>query len=1089
LIENDIGGDMDRREPLVSIVMPIYNSETYLDEAILSIIRQTYKNWELLIINEFGSNEAGKRIIKRYASIDRRIKLIQNDERLGIAESLNVGLRKAKGEYIARMDGDDISLPRRIEKQVEFMEENKDILLCGVQVEVFGTQNMEWKLEADSKQIRSDLLMYTPCVHPTILFRRDVIDKFGVFYNKAYKASEDFDFLTRVLEFGDIANLKDILLRYRLYGTNATFVNNNIGYRIYSDVMERQFKRLGMDFTREEIDLISIHYSLKGLEGIEVLENMVKLDLLLKKIFYHCYMKDKSNSSYVFKTLHRRFKEAYDWLDDTCKNYDREKATNIYKNSVFYHEELYTQTKFASDNPRVSVLLPVYNSEKYIAEALWSVLEQTFSDFEVIILNEYGSNKESVEVINMFEDDRIRFINNEKRLGLGESLNLGIREAKGEYLARIDADDLARSDRFELQVKFLDRNKDYGLCGSRQHHFGINTDFVHEVPEEHDDIKAALIYGCEICHSTIMMRKSYFISNNLFYDNTKKAEDYELWTRAVHKFKFHNLKDVLGEYRIGTENITESKFDALAVESGIIAANNISTYLHVDIPKEHIPFLGGWKNKFAEVEDECRQKALEVEKNILSEMVRNNKKFGVYSDSSLLMVINRRWRWVLGDYYYGYEVRDILDIDSLFKISINTAPTKEENMSRFSIKQWIKGIIKLLYSPFKHGIKYRIRRQLWDLDGHLHDSTYDIKNTVWDIEGRLKDYIKDNLGDKEEDHIGESVYERINDLEVKINTMMEFIELKLSSHESITNENISKLKDDIAVQLDERVWKAEKTLGEQLDARVWKAEKALGEQLDARVWKAEKTIGEQFDGRIWKAECSLNQSIEDKLWNSNLYLKKEILSRIWILRRMLSGIEEKEVQNDGLATTSIYGWNFYEANQYGSFISAIEVFKYFIPKYNPSSIVDFGCGTGTWLAAAKQINRDIEVVGVDGDYVDRNMLMINKKEFLPRDLTRELDLERKFDLAMSLEVAEHLDEKYADVFVDTLCRHSDIILFSAAHLGQGGDGHINEQPIEYWINKFEKRDYVWNDIREIFKNNYDIEPWYKDNISLFIKRR
>ena len=191
---------MDKREPLVSIVMPIYNSETYLDEAILSIIHQTYQNWELLVINEFGSNEEGKRIINRYATIDSRIRLIQNSKRLGIAESLNEGLRQAKGEYIARMDGDDISLPKRIEKQVEFMEENNDILLCGVQVEVFGTQRMEWKLETDPKQIRSDLLIYTPCVHPTIFFRRDVIDKFGVFYNKAYKASEDFDFLTRVLE-------------------------------------------------------------------------------------------------------------------------------------------------------------------------------------------------------------------------------------------------------------------------------------------------------------------------------------------------------------------------------------------------------------------------------------------------------------------------------------------------------------------------------------------------------------------------------------------------------------------------------------------------------------------------------------------------------------------------------------------------------------------------------------------------------------------------------------------------------------------------------------------------------------------------
>ena len=80
---------MEKNEPLVSIVMPIYNSETYLDEAILSIIHQTYENWELLVINEFGSSEEGKRIINRYASIDSRIRLIQNEVRLGIAESLN----------------------------------------------------------------------------------------------------------------------------------------------------------------------------------------------------------------------------------------------------------------------------------------------------------------------------------------------------------------------------------------------------------------------------------------------------------------------------------------------------------------------------------------------------------------------------------------------------------------------------------------------------------------------------------------------------------------------------------------------------------------------------------------------------------------------------------------------------------------------------------------------------------------------------------------------------------------------------------------------------------------------------------------
>ncbi len=1102
---------MDKREPLVSIVMPIYNSETYLDEAILSIIHQTYQNWELLVSNEFGSNEEGKRIINRYAAIDSRIRLIQNSERLGIAESLNEGLRQAKGEYIARMDGDDISLPKRIEKQVEFMEDNDDILLCGVQVEVFGSEKWDWKLETDPAQIRTDGLFYSPCVHPTILFRRDVIDKHNIFYNKEYKASEDYDFFIRVLEFGQIANLKEILFKYRLYSTNATYINNKIGFKIYSDVMERQFHKLGIDFSRQEVDLLSVHYSLKGLEGVEVLEKMVALDLLLKKIFYVLYNKDKKSAPYLFKTLHRRFKESYDWLDNTCKYFDKNKAESIYKNSVFYHGEFYVQTKFASSKPKVSVLLPVYNSEKYIAETLWSLFDQTFSDFEVLVLNEYGSSKEGLEVVKMFDDDRIHIIQNKEKLGLADSLNLGIREAKGEYLARIDGDDLARSDRFALQVEFLDKNREYGLVGSLQHHFGINTDYVHDVPKEHKDILAGLIYDCLVCHSTIMIRKKAFIDNKLFYDKAKQAEDYELWTRACKIFKFYNIPEVLGEYRVGEDNITKGKLAALSKESGELAGKNIKETLGVEVPAPHIPFLSGWINEFESLDKEAYKKEIVLEQNILEQMWDANKRIKYYDADALLRVINKRWRNITNTWEYNSDMGEILPMDRLFKVydvfgkkipeAIDGSNTETE---KISFKERIKDILRFLYKPFKHGIQYRIRRQLWDLDGHLHESTYDIKNTVWDIEGRIKDCIMENIGDDKESNSGESLYERLNDLEVKMNTMMEFMELKLSAQEVKTNSNILNSKDSLSEQLDARVWKAETNLGEQLDARVWKAETKLGEQLDARVWKAEtklgeqldarvwkaeKTIGEQFDGRMWKAECSLNQSIEDKLWNSNLYLKKEILSRIWILRRMLSSIEEKEVQNDGLATTSIYGWNFYEANQYGSFISAIEVFKYFIPKYNPSSIVDFGCGTGTWLAAAKQINRDIEVVGVDGDYVDRNMLMINKKEFLPRDLTRELDLKRKFDLAMSLEVAEHLDEKYADVFVDTLCRHSDIILFSAAHLGQGGDGHINEQPIEYWINKFEKRDYVWNDIREIFKNNYDIEPWYKDNISLFIKRR
>ena len=865
------------------------------------------------------------------------------------------------------------------------------------------------------------------------------------------------------------------------------------------DKLIRKIKDSGLEVKPEELEIMSFSTSYVGKSDKDILQTIVDLDLILKHFFFLIMKKSKDEGREFFKNCHRRMKKKYEFLSPACSNdYERNKLNVLYKNSLFYHEEFYTQSKFASENPLITVLMPTFNSENYIAETLWSVFEQTCSDFEVLIMDEASSSPETAEVISMFEDDRIRLVRNETRLGLAESLNEGIRIARGKYIARIDADDLAREDRFELQADFLEKHGEYGLCGSRQHHFGVDNDFVHEVAIEHDDIKAALIYGCEVCHSTIMIRKDLFLSNNLFYDNTKKAEDYELWTRAIHKFKFHNLKEVLGEYRIGADNITKNKFNALSAESAEIAANNLSKYLHVEVPKTHIPFLTGWENRFEEVDSDKRISALKEEESVLREMAKNNLEYKEYKDSSLLMAINRRWRWVRGKYSYGHDLEKVLTIDELFK----EYPIDDiKNANTFSLKECIKKVLRVFYSPFKHGMKYRIRRQIWDLDGHLNDSKNDILNHMRDSEVRLKQYtyqVQESNNAALLDEM-ESSFKRLEEqivyLKDIIGSQSTVIESMLDGRIYEAEKNLSQTLDSriykaeqiINQAVDGRIWKAEKNLSQTLDSRIFEAEKNLGQKFDSRIYEAEKNLSQKFDSRIYETEKNLSQTFDSRVWKSDLYLKREILSKIWVLNRMLAGIESNQKKEDIHASTPIYGSNFYEDNQYGSYMSAIEVFKYLLPLYNPQSIVDFGCGIGTWLAAAKQIDRNISVLGLDGDYVDRNMLMVEKEEFSPIDLTKEIDLHRRFDMAISLEVAEHLDEKYADTFIDTLCRHSDIVLFSAAHVGQGGDGHVNEQPISYWIDKFEKRDYVWHDIRDVFKDNYNIEQWYKDNISIFIR--
>lgn len=153
------------------------------------------------------------------------------------------------------------------------------------------------------------------------------------------------------------------------------------------------------------------------------------------------------------------------------------------------------------------------------------------------------------------------------------------------------------------------------------------------------------------------------------------------------------------------------------------------------------------------------------------------------------------------------------------------------------------------------------------------------------------------------------------------------------------------------------------------------------------------------------------------------------------------------------------------------------------------SAVDLGCGMGAWLRGVREIfDENAELHGYDGDYVKNDILVISKEEFTSWDLRKKVVEGKKYDIAISLEVAEHLPEYCADVFVDSLIGLSDLILFSAAIPNQGGVGHINEQPLHYWIKKFNKKGYMFYDvIRPKVWNNTDVSFWYKQNVVVFVK--
>jgi 2-polyprenyl-3-methyl-5-hydroxy-6-metoxy-1,4-benzoquinol methylase len=186
---------------------------------------------------------------------------------------------------------------------------------------------------------------------------------------------------------------------------------------------------------------------------------------------------------------------------------------------------------------------------------------------------------------------------------------------------------------------------------------------------------------------------------------------------------------------------------------------------------------------------------------------------------------------------------------------------------------------------------------------------------------------------------------------------------------------------------------------------------------------------------------------------------------------------------------SFYNQTFFEQIRDGSFRSAenvIPIVLEFTGKIE--SVLDVGCGVGTWLAAFAKAGVET-LTGLDGSYVNRDMLYIPKSCFVPTDLQEPFDLGRKYDLVVSLEVGEHLPAECARQYVSSMCAHGDLILFSAAIPGQGGMNHINEAYPSYWAALFAECEcYPIDRIRRRIWNNSEIEIFYRQNILLFARK-
>ncbi len=199
---------------LISVIMPVYNAEKYLLEAIQSILSQTYSNFELLILND-GSTDASASIALTFAE-DRRVQLIDRKENWGLVRTLNDGLMRAKGEFIARMDADDIALPHRFQKQIELMMSNSRIGICGTWFQYINRDTVI-RLPTRHDDIKLAALSYNPFGHPTAMMRMSILREHQITYLEKYFLAEDYEIWMRILDVSEGANIDEVLLHYRIH--------------------------------------------------------------------------------------------------------------------------------------------------------------------------------------------------------------------------------------------------------------------------------------------------------------------------------------------------------------------------------------------------------------------------------------------------------------------------------------------------------------------------------------------------------------------------------------------------------------------------------------------------------------------------------------------------------------------------------------------------------------------------------------------------------------------------------------------------------------------------------------------------------
>ena len=335
---------------------------------------------------------------------------------------------------------------------------------------------------------------------------------------------------------------------------------------------------------------------------------------------------------------------------------------------------------------KVTVLMPVFNAEAFLKEAIESILAQTFTEFEFLIIND-GSTDNSLNIINSYNDKRIRLINNDKNIKLIGTLNKGMALTNSDYIARMDADDISYPTRLEKQFNFMEKNPEIGLCGTFIRTLGLEKDYDIHYSTSHEEIKFNLFFDTHFPHPAAMLRKSVISENNLEFSNKYiHAEDFDFWNRLAEFTHIAIIPEILVLKRCHEDQISHKYLDVQKNISSEIRKEIILNKFGVTIDNHDIDIYDNWLNKILpKTKDDLFTLLDFIEKLIIA----NNKKAYYKVDIFNTYFLEIYWQLCTRNTQYGIE---------LYKKFKDSEICKLYKKHKFSeSKFFLKSIIKYGY--------------------------------------------------------------------------------------------------------------------------------------------------------------------------------------------------------------------------------------------------------------------------------------------------------------------------------------------------------------------------------------------------------